>query len=308
MAHSHSHHHAAQASGHSPQDFSKAFAIAILLNLAFTVIEAIYALMANSSSLLADAAHNLGDVLGLAIAWFASWLMGLEATEKFTYGYKRTTILAAFTNAVLLVVASVLIVVEAIDKLFHPAPVHELTVIVVAMIGIVINGGSALLFMKGRHDDLNLQGAYLHLLLDGLLSIGVVVVGVAVWFTNWLWLDPVMGIVIVLIILFSTWRLLTDSLNLMMDAVPTWVSPTKVQAYLEEVDDVCAVHHMHIWGLSTQGAALTAHIVTKNGVLSNEQYATIKQDLKAAFKIEHVTLQVELASDEQRCSQIDACH
>ena len=193
----HHHHHAA------PEKMNKVFAIAVIANLLFTAIEAVYAIFANSMSLLADAGHNLGDVLGLLFAWAASWLMTLPASRKYSYGFKRTSMMAALSNALLLVAASGVIIYESIVKLIHPSPVDEKVVIIVAAIGIVVNGATAALFVKGHKDDLNIKGAFLHLASDALISVGVVIVGIVILYTHWLWLDPVVGIAIVIAILMN---------------------------------------------------------------------------------------------------------
>jgi len=211
MKHKHSH-------SHTSQTFNTAFAIAVILNLGFVIVEGIYAYSAQSMSLFGDAGHNLGDVVGLSLAWLANVLLTRNASERYSYGFKRTTILAALINALLLVATSALIAFESINKLFAPVDVHETTIIVVAMVGIAINGGTALLFMRGRHGDLNIKGAYLHLAYDALISLGVVVTGILIYTTQWNWLDPAVGLVIVVTILIGTWELLRDSVNLILDA------------------------------------------------------------------------------------------
>ncbi len=285
--HNHHHHH------HVPETFTTAFFLAVFLNLAFVIIEAIYAVSANSMSLLADAGHNLGDVLGLAMAWGANWLMTRPATSRYSYGFKRTTILAAIANALILVFTSAIIAYESIYKLINPVKVHEMTVIIVALIGIVINGGTALLFMKGSADDLNIKGAFLHLAYDALISLGVVVTGVIILFAGWVWLDPVVGLLIVVAILAGTWGLLRDSINLILDAVPHNIEQDKVRDYLNAIKGVVAVHDLHIWGLSTKEIALTAHLVMPDSYLTDDDYQHICGELKQQFKINHATLQVE---------------
>lgn len=295
MGHHHHHH------PEPPRDFSKAFLIAICANLAFTGLEALYAILSNSSSLLADAGHNLGDVIGLLVAWLANWLLSFNARGRFSFGFQRTTILAAVVNAVLLVVASIYIVMEAVEHLFHPQPVQEMTVIIVAAIGVIINAGTAVLFMRGNKADLNIRGAYLHLAYDALISIGVVITGIIILFTGWTWLDPLFAIVIVLTIVIGTWGLLRQALNLLLDAVPHWIEPADVETVLLDVPGIYGVHHLHIWGLSTQAAALTAHVVTVDGMLSNQQRSDIETRLKQQFRIEHTTLQAEHCDDPDLC-------
>lgn len=298
--HNHNHSHVVAIS-------NRAFALAVALNLLFTCIEASYAFVANSASLLADAGHNLSDVLGLLMAWGASWLLGKNASERYSYGYKKTTILAALTNALLLVLACAMIAYESLDKLFHPIAVHEPIVMLVACIGIIVNGGTALLFMKKRQDDLNVKGVYLHLLYDALISVGVVIGAMIIYVTGWLWLDPVVGLLIVVIVLWGTWDLLRGSINLILGAVPHGVDLAGVRAYLDKIPGVVATHDLHIWALSTQENALTAHLVMPVGVLSDADFSRINHDLKHHFKISHTTLQVETGDANHPCDQSETC-
>ena len=292
MGHSHSHHIP------SGDQFGWAFAIAISLNLIFALVQAGYALYAHSMGLLADAGHNLGDVVGLMLAWGASWLVKKPSTDRYNYGYKRTSILAALVNALLLIFTSGAIVYESIRKLVTLTPVNEWIVIVVACLGIVINGGTALLFMKGCKHDLNIKGAFLHLASDALISFGVVVAGVLILMTGWYWLDPVVGLLIVAVILYGTWDLLRDSLNLLLDAVPVNVDRQAVQDFLCQWPGVSAIYDLHIWGLSTKETALTARLVMPNKRLSDQDYSQINHDLLHQFRISHVTLQIEQGDDD----------
>ncbi len=300
MSHDHGH-------SHAPQSFNKAFGIAVVLNLAFTLCQIFYAFVANSMSLLADAVHNFGDVFGLVLAWGASWLLTLPARKRYSYGYKRTTILAALSNALILVATSALIIYESIYKLTHVTPVNESIVIIVATIGIFINGGTALLFIKGAHDDLNIKGAFIHLLGDALISIGVVIAAIAIYFTGWMWLDPLVGLFIVTIILIGTWGLLRDSVRLILDAVPHHIDQQGIQTFLEQLPGVKTVHDLHIWGLSTKEIALTAHLVMPEQKLSDADYLNINHTLKTTFKVDHVTIQVEAGSDEHPCERFETC-
>lgn len=202
---------------------------------------------------------------------------------------------------------SAIITYESISKLIYPEQVHELTVIIVALIGILINGGTALLFMRGRKSDLNIKGAFLHLAFDALISFGVVITGIVILFSNWHWLDPVVGLVIVVAILMGTWGLLRDSVNLILDAVPHGIEQKAVRTYLCKLANVVAVHDLHIWGLSTNEIALTAHLVIPDGTLSDEEYLQINQELKEKFNINHVTLQVEKGTTEDPCGQASVC-
>ncbi len=309
MTHSHHHHHEhSHAHAHTtPQSFNLAFAIAVSLNLGFTIFQVIYAFLANSMSLMADAVHNFGDVFGLILAWGASWLLTLPSRKRYSYGYKKTTILAALANALILVSTTVLIAYESIVKFLHPTSINAVIIMVVALIGILINGGTALLFIKGAQDDLNIKGAFLHLLGDALISIGVVVAGILIWYTHWLWLDPLAGLGIVVMILWGTWGLLRDSVRLILDAVPRHVDQHGIQLFLKNLPGVKAVHDLHIWGLSTKEVALTAHLIMPEASLSDADYEKINASLKEKFNIDHATIQVERGSVEYPCGRSEIC-
>ncbi len=287
---------------HHPNEFNRAFFIATLANSIFVIIQIFYAIIANSNSLLADAFHNLGDVLSLILAWIANSLMQRKPTQKASYGLKKSSILAAFANGGLLIFTCGIIVTEAFYKFYTPEPVQAWTVLIVASIGIIVNGATALLFQKG-HEDLNIRGAYLHLLYDALVSVGVVVAAVLMMITGWVWLDPLMGLIIAYIILKGTWSLFKDSLHLMMDAVPKYISLTKVKALLESLPGVKQVHDVHIWALSTQENALSAHLWMPDATLSDQTRCELIDLLKAKHHIQHVTIQVE--QDLQFCE--DGC-
>lgn len=307
MHHHHDDHSHAQQAHAAPSSFNLAFAIAVTFNLGFTFIQFFYAFLAHSMSLLADATHNFGDVLGLSLAWGANWLLTLPARKRYSYGYKRTTILAALANALMLVATSALISYESIYKLLHPVPVNGYLVIVIALIGIFVNGGTALLFMRGAQEDLNIKGAFLHLLADALVSLGVVVTGTAIVFTQWIWLDPLVGLGIVGIILWGTWGLLADSVRLILDAVPHSINQQNVYDFLRNLSGVEAIHDLHIWGLSTKEIALTAHLVMPKIQLTDADYEKINSVLKEKFRINHVTLQVETGSQEYPCQRSETC-
>ncbi len=302
--HSHDHHHHNVDSAYSKINLS--FAIAVGANFLFTVIEAGYAIYANSMGLLADAGHNLGDVLGLLLAWGASWLMVQPAKDRYSYGYKRSSVLASLLNAFLLVAASAIIAYESIAKLIRPNSVNEITVIVVAGIGILVNASTAMLFAKGTN-DLNIKGAFLHLMADALLAFGVMAAGIIVYYTGWVRLDPLIGLVIVVVIVMGTWDLLKQSLRLLLDAAPKHIEPEKVNVFLKALPGVEAVHDLHIWGLSTREVALTAHLVMPNKGLSDDEFHHINDELLEKFSIHHVTLQVEKGSHESPCSQDGTC-
>jgi len=302
-SHAHGHHdHSGHGHSHGPSDFqnlSISFVIAVAANLGFTVLEAIYAIMTNSASLLADAGHNLSDVLGLLLAWGAAYLATQATSQLYSYGFRRTTILAALINAIVLILAAGFIGFEAIDKLLDPTPIAEVTVMIVAGIGIFVNAGTALLFREGSKDDLNIKGAYLHLAYDALISIGVVVAAAIIYFTGWLWVDGLAGLAIVAIIVWGTWGLLRDSTNLILDAVPQHINREEVLSYLQSIDGVAQVHDLHIWALSTNEACMTAHLVMPEHPLWDHEsgYGEVGATLKQRFDIHHVTLQVEKDSE-----------
>lgn len=301
MSHTHHNH------DHAPKSFNKAFVIAIILNLGFTFCQVIYAFLADSMSLMADAVHNFGDVFGLILAWGANILLSLPARKRYSYGFKKTTVLAALTNALILVATSALIIYQSIYKLLHMGEVNELIVIIVAFIGIFINGGTALLFMKGAHDDLNIKSAFLHLLGDALISIGVVVSATIIFFTHWMWLDPVIGLLIVCVILFGTWGLLRDSVRLILDAVPHHIDHHGIQNYFLNLPGVKSLHDLHIWGLSTKEVALTAHLIMPEAKFTDADYKNINEVLKSQFKIDHATIQIESGSEEHPCILHEEC-
>lgn len=298
--HSHDHHH-----GH--RSFNKAFAIAVTLTLSYSLAEAGYAFYANSMSLLADALHNLGDVLGLILAWIANWLLSFPARKRYSYGFKRTTILAALANAFILVATSALIAYESIYKLFHLTEVNEAIIIYVGIVGIFVNLGTSLLFMRGAKDDINIKGAFLHLMADALILVGVVISAIIIHFTNWERLDPIVSLIIVGIILWSTWGLMRDSISLLLDAVPRYIDYSGVKNFLTQYPGVEAVHDLHIWGLSTREVALTAHLVMPTTPLTDADYKKINTILHSEFKISHVTIQVESGSTDDPCLRSEVC-
>jgi cobalt-zinc-cadmium efflux system protein len=263
----------------------------------FVVLGVVAGIFAHSTALIADAAHNLGDVLGLLLAWGASALAKRQATHRRTYGLRRSSILAAFLNSFLLLFATGAVAWEAIGRFSDPHPVGSKTVMVVASIGIVINLASALPFMAGRKDDINIRGAFLHLIGDAAFSFAVVVAGAVMYFTGWTWLDPVMSLVLAVAILVGTWQLLRGSINLILDAVPEGIDPAAVRAYLAGLPGVSDVHHLHIWPLSTTETALTAHLVL---AVPNSDVAFIPgiaEKLRHDFKIGHATIQIDPVHD-----------
>lgn len=298
MAHAHSHgsghHH------HAPVDFGRSFAIGIGLNTVYVVVEAVYGFASHSMALVADAGHNFSDVLGLLLAWVAFVLAKKAPTVRHTYGLRRSSILAALGNALILLVAIGGVAWESISRLTHPEPVAGGTVMIVAGIGILINGATALMFMKGGEKDINIQGAYLHMASDALVSLGVVVAGIIIGQTGWYWLDPATSIVIVAVIAWGTWSLLRQSFAMAMDAVPESVDPIDVRQYLESLPEVCGVHDLHIWAMSTTEIALTVHLVCPDG-LDDHRLHEIGHELHDKFEVEHPTIQVERGTSAHPC-------
>ncbi|MFL6660150.1 MAG: cation diffusion facilitator family transporter [Massilia sp.] len=295
--HGHHHHHHIDPNGNG-----RAFALAIGLNTVFVAIEFIYGFIANSTALMADAGHNLSDVLGLMVAWGAATLARSAPNRRYTYGLRSSSILAALLNALILMMACGAILWEAVHRFASPAPVTGLTVAVVAGIGVVINGVSAWLFMAGSKDDINIRGAYQHMAADAAISLGVVVSGLAILGTGWTWLDPVVSIVIVLFILVSTWSLLKESLRLVLAAVPDNVDEAQVTAFLQAQPGVTAIHDLHIWAMSTTETALTAHLVIPTGYPGDAEVDAIVARLKSEHAIHHCTLQIEMGTTAHACT------
>lgn len=288
---------------HGPMDFSRAFAIGIALNLAFVAIEAFYGWKVNSLALLADAGHNLSDVVGLVLAWGAVFIGKLRPDLRHTYGWKRGTILAAFANALLLFVAMGSLIWEAIGRLNTPVPVQGYTIMAVAGVGILINTATALLFMRGRKGDLNIRGAFLHMAADALVSAGVVIAGaLALWF-GWSKLDPIASLLIAAVILYSTWSLFIQSLHLLFDGVPAGVDLAAVRRYLESLSGVENVHDLHVWAMGTGQIAMTVHLVMPNSVSDNAFLKEIADELHDRFEIMHPTIQIETTLVVHGCDQ-----
>lgn len=298
MSHSHSHHHHHGHHHHAhPADFGRAFAIGILLNLGFVAVEAAYGFLANSMALLADAGHNLSDVLGLVAAWAGAVLSRRPPSRRFSYGLRGSSILAALANAVLLLVAVGFIVYHAAFRLIIPEVVAGPTVIAVAAIGIAVNGATALMFARGRRSDLNVRGAYLHMLADALVSAGVVVSGILILATGWHWVDPAVSLLIAGVILVSTWDMLRESLTLALAGVPRGIDPEAVERFLGERSGVERVRHLHIWPMSTTETALTAHLVMPAGFPGDRFLADCAHDIAHEFRITHATFQIETGRD-----------
>lgn len=300
--HHHGHAHGGHAHGaghsHAPADFGRAFLIGTTLNLAFVLVEGAAGLLTDSMALLADAGHNLSDVLGLLIAWGGASLAKRPASRRFTYGLRSSTILAALANAVLLLFAVGAIALEASRRFAAPPPVEGVTVMIVAGIGIVINTATAMMFARGRKGDINIRGAYLHMAADAAVSAGVVIGGALILWTGAAWIDPALSLVIVAVILWSTWGLLRDSVTMALNAVPQGIDAEKVEATLAALPGVERVHDLHIWPMSTTEVALTAHLLIPGGHPGDAFLRDVEHRLEHDFGIGHATLQIELGDGD----------
>lgn len=290
----HEHHHALA-------NYNRAFIVGLVLNGSFVLTELVFGLLANSVALIADAGHNLSDVLGLLFAWVANLLSRRRPSSRKTYGWRKSSIVAAFLNAVFLLVVTGGIAWEAIGRFFSPDNVQGSTIIWVAAIGIAINTGTALMFLSGRNDDINIRAAFFHMSADAIVSVGVVLAGIGIVLTRWLWLDPAFSLVISALIIFNTWELLKESFHLVIDGVPAKIDERAVRAYLSERPGVTQIHDLHIWGMSTTETALTAHLVIPTGHPGDEFLAHICRELHKNFGIDHSTLQVEIGDPNHPC-------
>jgi cobalt-zinc-cadmium efflux system protein len=303
-AHHHDHHDHGHRHGHghhqTPARMDQAFAIGAAINMAFVIIEAGFGLAANSVALVADAAHNLGDVLALLLAWGAAWLTRRPPTARRTYGWGRSSILAALLNAAVLLIGVGAIGIEAIRRLLQPEPVAFGIVMAVAAAGIIVNGGSALLFMRDRHDDLNIRAQFQHLAGDALVSLGVVVAAMLIWLTGMTWLDPVASLCVVALITLGTWGTLRESIDLSMDAVPARLTHEQVNDWLADLPGVREVHDLHIWAISTTETALTVHLVCDSHPVERAPHELAKA-LQEQFAIGHSTIQIETETDAELC-------
>jgi cobalt-zinc-cadmium efflux system protein len=310
MAHNHSeHNHAGHSHSHAPviSNVNKAFIIGIVLNMAYVIIQIIIGLKINSLSLLSDAGHNFLDVAGLALAMVAFKLSTSKSTEKYTYGFKKSSILISLINAVILFISIGAIGYEAIFRFSNPQPLPGITIALIAAIGIIINGVSAFMFFKDKESDINVKAAFLHLAADALVSLGLVAGGIIIHYTQLYWIDPLLSIIVCMVIIASTWRLLKDSLRLSLDGVPDNVNLQQVKESVLKIVGVIDFHHLHVWAISTTQNALTAHLVV-SGELSNEQISKLKEKIKHELlhlNIQHPTLETETEiCVEKVCGQI----
>jgi cobalt-zinc-cadmium efflux system protein len=297
-AHEHDHghrhgHHQGHHHGHAPATFGSAFAIATVLNIALVAIQAAYGVLAHSMALLADAGHNAGDVLALVLAWGSHAISQKHPTERYTYGFRSSSIIAALINATILLVVTGAIAWAAVERLFAPQPVAGATVMAVAAVAILINGAAAAVLARGNTSDLNLYGAFLHLVADAAVSAGVVVAGLIILVTGWLWVDPVASLVISGVIVWSTWGLLRDAAKMSLQGVPSQIDPGAVRVYLQSLPAVVEVHDLHIWPMSTTETALTCHLVMPDGDPEPDFLEVIYIGLQQRFGIGHPTIQIE---------------
>lgn len=299
MGHDHHHHH--HSHSEIPGRVGTAFVIGIVLNAAFVIVEAGVGFWTNSLGLLSDAGHNLGDVLSLVLALYASKLALKKPGKQYTFGYRQSTILVALLNAVLLMLAMGGVAYEAIVRLNSPQAVEGKLIIIVASVGIVINAATAVLFLKDKEKDINVKGAYLHMAADALVSLGVVVAGVIILYTNWYWLDPVISLIIVLVIVFGTWGLLKESLRLTLNAAPKEINLEAIKKYFLGLKGVTSVHDLHVWAISASETALTIHLVMPAGLPGDEFYKEIQEDLFHKFNIAHPTVQIEKTQIDFDC-------
>ena len=301
VQHRHQHDDHLHGGGSAPGSFGTAFAIGTLLNIALVAIQVVYGILAHSIALLADAGHNLGDVLGLLLAWGAYGLARWHPTERYTYGFRSASILAPLLNAVILLIATGAIVWEGIRRFVDPPIVAGTTVMAVAGIAVVLNALAAWLFMAGGRRDLNIRGAFLHMAADAGVSLGVVVAGGAILLTGWNWIDPVVSLVISAVIVWGTWGLLRDAITLSMHGVPPEIEPARVRTYLEGLPGVASVHDLHIWPMSTTETAMTCHLVIPEGIPGDAFFARLSRDLRDRFGIEHPTVQIEVGDEAHPC-------
>ena len=295
MEHSHRH--------PTPNNYTLAFGIGTALNIIFVIVEAIFGFLSNSLALIADAGHNLGDVLALLLSWGATYLAQHKPTRTRTYGMRRGTILAAFVSSLILLMTMSIVAWEALGRFAAPNEVNSMTIIIVAAIGVVINTVTALLFFSSQHEDLNIKAAFIHMAADAGVSLGVVIAGIAIMLTGILWIDPAISLLIVIVIVISTWSVFRDSFNLAMDAVPKEIDVEEVRKFLLQQDGITEIHDLHIWAMSTTQVALTAHLVRDTSTLDDEFLHRLSKALKERFNIIHPTIQIESGNKAHLCGQ-----
>ena len=293
----HSHQHPA------PKNYTLAFGVGTALNVIFVVVEAIFGFLSNSLALIADAGHNLGDVLALLLSWGATYLAQRKPTRTKTYGLRRGTILAAFVSSLILLMTMSIVAWEALGRFTDPSEVNSMTIIVVAAIGVVINTATALMFLSSQHDDLNIKAAFIHMAADAGVSLGVVIAGIAIMFTGLLWIDPAISLLIVIVILISTWGVFRDSFNLAMDGVPKGIDLEEVRNFILQQDGITAIHDLHVWAMSTTQVALTAHLVRNTTDIDDQFLHHLSKELQDRFKIIHPTIQIESGNNAHLCDQ-----
>jgi cobalt-zinc-cadmium efflux system protein len=302
MSQSHTHDGCRGDHHDAPATFNRAFALGVALNTAFVVAEAGAGLWSNSTALLADAGHNLSDVLGLLIAWGAARLAAVGPNERHTYGLRRSSILAALFNSLILLLVTGGIGWEAIRRLGNPTDVAGTTMMIVATVGVLINGSTALLFASGRHSDINVRGAFLHMAADAAVSLGVVISGSLIFWFGWAWVDAIASLIIVAVIMASTASLLRESINLALDAVPSGIDASAVRDYLRQLPGITDVHDLHIWGMSTTETALTVHLVKPDGIIDDVFLEDVERTLRLRFHILHATVQFERGDADHVCA------
>ena len=295
MEHSHQH--------PTPKNYTLAFGIGTTLNVVFVIVEAIFGFLSNSLALIADAGHNLGDVLALLLSWGATYLAQRKPTNTKTYGLRRGTILAAFISSLILLMTMSIVAWEALGRFTNPAEVNSMTIIVVAAIGVMINTATALLFFSSQHDDLNIKAAFIHMAADAEVSLGVVIAGGAIMFTSMLWIDPAISLVIVVVIVISTWGVFRDSFNLAMDGVPKGIDVEEVRNFILQQDGITEIHDLHVWAMSTTQVALTAHLVRDTINIDDQFLHRLSKELHERFKIIHPTIQIESGKQAHLCGQ-----
>jgi cobalt-zinc-cadmium efflux system protein len=297
MEHSHQH--------PTPNNYNIAFGVGTALNIIFVIVEATFGFLSDSLALIADAGHNLGDVLALLLSWGATFLAQRKPTHTKTYGLRRGTILAAFISSLILLMTMSIVAWEAFGRFSNPTEVNSTTIIVIAAIGVIINTVTALLFLSSQQDDLNIKAAFIHMAADAGVSLGVVIAGIAIMFTSFFWIDPAISLLIVVVIVMSTWSVFRDSFNLAMDGVPKGIDIDEVKAFILQQDGITEIHDLHIWAMSTTQVALTAHLVRNTSEVDDQFLYRLSKELQERFKIIHPTIQIETGENAHLCHQSD---